>query len=72
MKKPLAQKEFNLTPRETDVAKLAATGSSYKKIAAALDLSPRTVDTYLQKVRRKIGAFTAYEVVCILHHYRFR
>ncbi len=72
MARPLAQKKFKLTRRQTDVARIAATGASYKKIAALLDLSPRTVESYLEVVREKIGAFSAFEVVQILSHYRFK
>jgi DNA-binding CsgD family transcriptional regulator len=71
MKKPLAQKEFNLTPRQADVARLAAQGFSYKKIATELKLSTHTVATYLARIRIKCEAPNATELVFCLSHYRF-
>ncbi len=72
MAKPLAEKKFKLTPRQTEVARLAARGASYKKIAGEVGISPRTVQDHLEIVRRKIGAYTALETVWILSHYSFR
>jgi DNA-binding CsgD family transcriptional regulator len=44
-----------LTIREREVARLAATGLTSRDIAARLSLSPRTVDTHLSRVYRKLG-----------------
>jgi DNA-binding CsgD family transcriptional regulator len=44
-----------LTAREVRVASLAARGSSNKEIAAALFLSPKTVERHLSSVYRKRG-----------------
>ena len=44
-----------LTGREREIARLAATGSSTRDIAARLQLSPRTVDTHLSRVYHKLG-----------------
>ena len=44
-----------LTPREREVALLAAAGSSSREIAAALVVSVRTVDNHLQSAYRKLG-----------------
>ncbi len=44
-----------LTGREREVARLAATGLSSREIAAELSVSPRTVDTHLSRVYRKLG-----------------
>jgi DNA-binding NarL/FixJ family response regulator len=71
MKKPLAQKEFNLTPRQVDVARLAALGWSYKKIATELNLSTHTVKTYLATIRVKCEVPSATELVFCLSNYRF-
>jgi DNA-binding CsgD family transcriptional regulator len=43
-----------LTGREVDVARLAATRKSNKEIAAALNISPRTVSTHLSSIFLKL------------------
>ena len=44
-----------LTPRERDIATLAAQGVSSKDIADRLFLSVRTVNNHLQNVYSKLG-----------------
>ncbi|MET8989541.1 AAA family ATPase [Nonomuraea wenchangensis] len=44
-----------LSPREAEVAQLAATGLSNREIAKKLFLSPKTVDKHLSAVLRKLG-----------------
>jgi DNA-binding CsgD family transcriptional regulator len=44
-----------LTPREREVALLAAGGHSSRDIGERLHLSTRTVDTHLARVYRKLG-----------------
>ena len=44
-----------LTPREREIAVLAANGVGSQEIAASLVLSVRTVDNHLQNVYRKLG-----------------
>jgi DNA-binding CsgD family transcriptional regulator len=44
-----------LTPREREVALLAAGGRSSADIGDRLGLSTRTVDTHLARVYRKLG-----------------
>ncbi|MFC9331759.1 ATP-binding protein [Kitasatospora sp. NPDC057015] len=44
-----------LSPREEQVARLLADGAGNKDIAAALFLSPRTVEQHVAKVLRKLG-----------------
>ena len=44
-----------LSPREEEVARLAASGRTNREIAAALVLSPRTVEDHLSKALRKLG-----------------
>jgi DNA-binding CsgD family transcriptional regulator len=44
-----------LTVREHEIARLAAAGLSSRDIAAQLHVSPRTVDTHLSRVYRKLG-----------------
>ena len=45
---------FALTMREREIALLAATGLSSRDIAARLHLSPRTIDTHLSRIYRKL------------------
>ena len=50
-----APEAAELTPREREVALLAAAGSSSREIAERLVLSVRTVDNHLQNAYRKLG-----------------
>ncbi|MCW8127569.1 response regulator [Microbulbifer halophilus] len=52
-----------LSPRETEVARLISTGNSSKQIARLLNVSPRTVDTYRDRLMKKISANNLSEVV---------
>lgn len=54
-----------LTGREHDVLVSLLHGNSNKQIAAALELSPRTVEIYRKNVMRKLDAKSASEAVRI-------
>ena len=56
----------DLTPRERDVATLAAQGWASKRIAAHLEVSVRTVDNLLQRVYRKLGVSRRDELAAVL------
>lgn len=45
-----------VTPRERDVLMLIAEGLTHKQIGQRLGLSKATVDTYVHRVRRKVGS----------------
>ena len=51
-----------LTPQELQVARLVARGDSNRDVAAALFLSPRTVEYHLHKVFRKLGVHARAEL----------
>jgi DNA-binding CsgD family transcriptional regulator len=54
--------DSELTPSEQRVAELAATGMTNKDVAAALFISPKTVECNLGRVYRKLGIRTRVEL----------
>lgn len=52
-----------LTPREIDVLRLLARGSSYAEIAAKLGVSTNTVASHVKNTYRKLGVHTAAAAV---------
>ncbi len=56
-------KPVALSPREREVIRLIAAGQSSKEIGRALAISPRTVDTYRDRLRDKLGLRSVAEVV---------
>jgi DNA-binding CsgD family transcriptional regulator len=53
----------HLTPRETQIALAVAEGHSNKEIAAALFLTPKTVECHLTRIYRKTGVRSRTELV---------
>jgi len=51
----MSLKYLNLTPTEIQIANLIRHGSSTKKIAEIMHVSPRTIETHRKNIRRKIG-----------------
>jgi len=51
----MSLKYLNLTPTEIRIANLIRHGSSTKKIAEIMNVSPKTVETHRKNIRRKIG-----------------
>ncbi|MGD9485972.1 LuxR C-terminal-related transcriptional regulator [Streptomyces sp. TRM70308] len=51
-----------LTPRESEVAELAAGGMTNREIAATLHLSTRTVEQHVTRAMRKTGALSRYDL----------
>ena len=45
----------DLTRRESEILQLAAEGYSTKEIAVKRDISPRTVETHRNRIKRKLG-----------------
>lgn len=61
---PRPQREIpELTPRETEILKLVATGMSYRQIAEMLFLSHRTVQNHVQNTLGKLQLHNRVELV---------
>jgi FixJ family two-component response regulator len=58
-----AQKLASLTPRERAVMEHAARGLHAKEIAAALNISPRTVEVHKTRIMAKLGVRNVAELV---------
>jgi DNA-binding NarL/FixJ family response regulator len=54
-----------LTPREFEIFCLIGIGLSTTKIAERLNLSPKTIDTYRDRMKSKVGAANIIELVAI-------
>jgi DNA-binding CsgD family transcriptional regulator len=57
--------ETELSEREKEILRLAASGASNKEIALALSISPNTVKVHLRNVFAKIGAVSRTEAALI-------
>jgi DNA-binding NarL/FixJ family response regulator len=57
-----------ITPRQREVLQLVVTGRTMKEVAAALDLSPRTVETHKYVMMQALGVQTTAELI----QYAFR
>jgi DNA-binding CsgD family transcriptional regulator len=55
-----------LTPREMEVARLAADGMSSRELAERLGISVRTVDNHLGTVYAKLGVSTREELPSVI------
>lgn len=49
-----------LSPREAEVARLIAEDLSDKEIANILQISPKTVQAYLERIKHKLGLAEAH------------
>jgi DNA-binding NarL/FixJ family response regulator len=61
--RPAADSRESLTPRELQVALAVADGASNAAVAAALYLTPKTVEYHLTHVYRKLGLRSRAELV---------
>lgn len=62
---PDARGAATLSPRELECLLWASRGKSSSDIGAILSLSPRTVDSYLEKVCAKLRVRTRIEAVVL-------
>jgi len=60
--------EGRLTPRQREVLRLVAEGKAMKEVAAALNLSRRTVESHKYEMMQTLGVETTAELI----HYAFR
>jgi len=65
-----APETSDLTPREREIALLAAAGASSREIAGRLVISVRTVDNHLQNVFRKLGVTRRQDLPRVLSRTR--
>jgi DNA-binding NarL/FixJ family response regulator len=63
MRQPASQAEAQLTDRELAVLKGVADGLSYKEIAAVMNVSVKSVETYRARLTRKLGFSTRAELI---------
>lgn len=52
-----------LTPRESDVVRMLARGSSTEEIAKAMEISANTLRTHVQHLMDKLGAHSRVQIV---------
>jgi DNA-binding NarL/FixJ family response regulator len=52
-----------LTPREHEILVMVSTGSTMQQVARRLEISPRTVETHVAKLYRKLGVRTRVQAV---------
>ncbi len=57
----LTKDDYHLTPRESEVLEYLCKGLNYKSIADKCFISPRTVNTHIENVYRKLNVHTAIE-----------
>jgi ATP/maltotriose-dependent transcriptional regulator MalT len=55
-----------LTPTELQVARLVAEGRSNKEVAAALVVSPRTVEDHLSRIYQKLGVRSRTQLAALI------
>jgi DNA-binding CsgD family transcriptional regulator len=59
----ISESEQLLTPRQTEVVRLAVMGLTAKETARRLGISKNTVDEHLRDARRRVGAATKSRLI---------
>lgn len=54
---------YNLSPRQNECLFYLSKGMSIKQIAARLQLSPRTIEHYLEAVKEKLGCYSRAQLI---------
>lgn len=57
---------ITLTKRESECIKLLGTGKSAKEVAAVLEISPRTVECYVNQIKEKTGCYSKSKLLKII------
>lgn len=60
------RKDNELSARQNLILARLAEGMTCKQIAAQLDVSPRTIESHLEKMRAKLGARTTFQLMTML------
>lgn len=63
---PHAPNFSTLSSRQSAILSLLGTGKTYKQIGAELGISTRTVESHVEKLRRKYGARTTAQLVVLV------
>jgi DNA-binding NarL/FixJ family response regulator len=63
LQSPTGEEHDQLTARERQIVKLVAEGNSNKRIAIALEIGIKTVETHRSSAMRKIGAKSSADIV---------
>jgi two-component system response regulator FixJ len=53
---------YRISPRENEVIDLLCKGLSFEKIGNALSLSPRTIETHVEKAKKKLGVDNLFQM----------
>lgn len=64
----IKKRPSDLTDRERGVLKLFARGFTYQEIGEELEISPKTVGSYLQRVREKCRAKSRSDLISLALH----
>ena len=56
------QEEYSITNRESECFKLILAGLPIKKIASELNISPKTVESFIRKIRYKTNTFSKHNL----------